>query len=202
VIRSDNGNLYVADGDGTYDEANDDVLQDVFVMDADGGNVLQLTQRRKVPGARLVARRGEGSVSRARLRTQRSRPLGNGCRRWAADPASPKREVGGLRHRLGRLVQPARLEPALLDSQSRCELGIAKDLLDEALGVLAADERLDGVTGQRPGAKTDRALDAAERLDIATFASGSPVGPAAAESGRRPGREIHVGRGVWQTVAA
>jgi hypothetical protein len=45
------------------------------------------------------------------------------------------------------LVQPARLELALVDPQVRRELGIvATHLIDETLGVLAAAERLDGVT--------------------------------------------------------
>ena len=51
------------------------------------------------------------------------------------------------------LVQPARLELSLLDPQLRRELGIvAAYLLDEALGVLAADERLDRVTERVIGA--------------------------------------------------
>ena len=45
-----------------------------------------------------------------------------------------------------RLVQPARLELALLDPQLRRHLVIvAAHLLDEPLGVLEADERLDRV---------------------------------------------------------
>ena len=43
----------------------------------------------------------------------------------------------------GGLVQPARLEVALLDPQLRRNLGIvAAHLPDEALGVFAADEHL------------------------------------------------------------
>src|SRR4249919_2176860 len=43
------------------------------------------------------------------------------------------------------LVQPARLQLALLDPQVACELGIvAAHLLDEAFGVLAADEHVGG----------------------------------------------------------
>ena len=46
-----------------------------------------------------------------------------------------------------RLVQPARVEFTLLDPKLCCERGIvAAHLLDEPLGVLAADEGLDRVT--------------------------------------------------------
>ncbi len=52
----------------------------------------------------------------------------------------------GQRYRDPSLVPPARLELALLDPQVARELGIVDpNLLDEALGVLAADERVDGV---------------------------------------------------------
>jgi hypothetical protein len=45
------------------------------------------------------------------------------------------------------LAQPARLQLALLDPQvARDRRIVAAHLLDAALGVLAADERLDGIT--------------------------------------------------------
>ena len=62
-----------------------------------------------------------------------------------------RRELRGGRRSLAvirfeLLVQPARLELSLLDPQVLRELGIViTHLFDEALGVLAADERLDGV---------------------------------------------------------
>ena len=57
---------------------------------------------------------------------------------------------------------PARLQLPLLDPQVARELGIvAADLPDEALGVLVAEERLDGVSERvvEAGADVDDRVD-------------------------------------------
>ena len=58
-----------------------------------------------------------------------------------------------------------------------------------SLARLARRWIVSGALGRNTRGKTDKALDAAERLDIAAFASRSPWHPAAAEGGRLAGRE-------------
>ena len=54
------------------------------------------------------------------------------------------------------LVPPSRLKLALLNTKVRRELGIVTPyLLDEALGIVASDERLDGVTERVVGARAE-----------------------------------------------
>ncbi len=68
-----------------------------------------------------------------------------------------------------QLVPATRLDLPLLDPQVARELGIvAANLLDEALGVLAANERLDGVAERVVGARAgvDDRVDESERRTL------------------------------------
>jgi hypothetical protein len=68
-------------------------------------------------------------------------------------------------NRLHEYRTPARLELPLLDPQVACEFGIvAPHLLNEALGILAANERLDGVAerGRREAGASRRSCSPSE----------------------------------------